>query len=323
MVGGPNLYNRSIVSVIIPAYNVGGLLATSVRSALSQTETDIEVVIVDDCSTDTTLEIAHAIADKDQRVRVLANDENVGPGESRNRAIDAARGQWVAVLDADDAWVPERLERLSPLLPEADVVTDDIVIEEAGKRTRRLLASHGVRTTEPFPLRPADLARHGLGLLKPVFRRTFVRDHGIRYDGSLPVGSDFCFFVDLALAGARWIQVPDAYYIYRRRADSVTGDRREHLQGRLASDSLLLARPGVQADAELRGLLEDRVGWLRDLDRLLEAHERGWPALARALVADPGLARTGARHGYHVLRRRVRAARGRRAGQPARRAGAS
>ena len=245
-------------------------------------------------------------------MRVLGNDENVGPGESRNRAIDAARGDWVAVLDADDAWLPERLERLTPLLAEADVVTDDIVIEEAGKRTRRLLASHGLRAAEPFELRPADLARNGLGLLKPLVRRTFVRDHGIRYDGSLPVGSDFCFFVDLALAGARWIQVPDAYYLYRRRAGSVTGDRREHLQGRLASDSLLLARPGVQAHAELRGLLEDRVGWLRDLDRLLEAHERGGRALARAVVADPRLARTGARHGYHVLRRRVRAARGRR-----------
>jgi glycosyltransferase involved in cell wall biosynthesis len=239
-------------------------------------------------------------------VRVLVNEQNVGPGESRNRAIEEARGDWVAVLDADDAWLPERLERLSPFLAEADVVTDDIVIEEAGKRTRTLLASNGVRASGPFPLRPADLARYGLGLLKPLVRRAFVQEHGVRYDGSLPVGSDFCFFVDLALAGARWTQVPDAYYLYRRRAGSVTGDRREHLRGRLASDSLLLERPGVQDDPALRGLLEDRVAWLRDLDRLLAARERGWPALARSVAGDPRLAATAVRHGFHVARRRIR-----------------
>ena len=275
-------------------------------SALSQTKTNIEVVIVDDYSTDNTRELAHDIARADDRVRVLVNEQNVGPGESRNRAIEEARGDWVAVLDADDAWLPERLERLSPFLAEADVVTDDIVIEEAGKRTRTLLASNGVRASGPFPLRPADLARYGLGLLKPLVRRAFVQEHGVRYDGSLPVGSDFCFFVDLALAGARWTQIPDAYYLYRRRAGSVTGDRREHLRGRLASDSLLLERPGVQDDPALRGLLEERVAWLRDLDRLFAARERGWPALARSVAGDPRLAVTAVRHGFHVARRRIR-----------------
>jgi hypothetical protein len=68
----------------------------------------------------------------------------------------------------------------------------------------------------------------------------------------------------------------------------------------------LLERPGVQDDPALRGLLEERVAWLRDLDRLFAARERGWPALARSVAGDPRLAVTAARHGFHVARRRIR-----------------
>lgn len=308
------MYDRLIVSVIIPAYNAGASLADAVTSALRQRAPDIDVVIVDDNSTDNTLDIARRYESEDERVRVLANDRNVGPGESRNRAIASTRGDWIALLDADDRWLPERLERLSVLFAGADVVSDDVVIEEPGKRTRTLLASNGLRVSEPRALEPADVARHGLGLLQPVVRREFLLEHEIRFDPSLRIGEDFCFLVDLLLAGARWLQVGEAYYVYRRRPGSVTSGRRDHIQGRLASDTALLERPGLQAEPELRRLIQDRVRWLRDFDRLLSvvelARAREWRALAGELRSDPRLApvvaRTAARHGYHEARRRVR-----------------
>ena len=311
------MYDRSIVSVIIPAYNVDASLAEAVTSALHQTERHIEVVIVDDKSDDRSLAIARRFAREDERVRVLANDENVGPGESRNRAIAAAGGDWVALLDADDRWLPGRLERLSELFGDSDAVSDDVMIEEAGSRTRTLLASSGLRVADPIRLQAVDLARHQLGLLQPVVRREFLLEHRIRFDGSLRIGEDFRFLVDLLLAGARWTQVGEAYYVYRRRPGSVTSGRREHIEGRLESDSALLRRPGLDAEPELRRLIEERVRWLRDYERLLTVLELGrrrdWSAIARAVRSDPRLvpavALTAGRHGYHVARRFVRSRR--------------
>jgi len=94
------------VSVIIPAYNAVAHLRRAVESALGQTMSDLEIIIVDDASTDATLEIAGRIAAQDSRVRVLHNERNSGPSVSRNRAIAAARGEWIAILDADDSWFP-------------------------------------------------------------------------------------------------------------------------------------------------------------------------------------------------------------------------
>lgn len=299
--------------MIIPAYNVGASLSDAVTSALRQIERNIEVVIVDDGSTDNTPEIAQRFEADDERVRVLANEVNVGPGASRNKGIDAARGEWIALLDADDRWLPERLERLSPLFADADVLSDDVVIEEDGKRPRRLLASNGFRVAAPVRLSAADLARYGLGLLQPVVRKRFLSEHGIRFDESFRIGEDFSLCVELLLAGARWTQVGDAYYVYRRRHGSVTSGRREHLEGRLASDSALLARADVRAVPELARLLEERVSWLRDLVQLLTlaelAQARKWKPLARMLRSSPRLALTAARHGYHVARRRIRSRR--------------
>lgn len=305
------MYDRLIVSVIIPAHNAGASLADAVSSALTQSGTEIEVVIVDDKSSDNTLALARTLAAGDDRVRVVENEENTGPGESRNRAIAAARGEWLALLDADDRWLAGRLERLVPHLADADVASDDVLIREPGGRSRTLLATGGFGRPTPARLAAADLARHGLGLLKPVIRRSFLEEHGLRFDPTLRIGEDFCLFVDLLLAGARWVQTGDATYEYRPGAGSVTAGRREHLRGRLEADSRLLERPGVQADPELLALLERRVAWLADLDRLLAARERGGRGLARALVADPRLARTAVRHAYHVARRRARGRAGR------------
>ncbi len=300
------MYDRLIVSVIIPAHNAGASLADAVSSALMQSGAEIEVVIVDDKSSDNTLAIARTLAADDDRVRVVENEENTGPGESRNRAMAAARGEWLALLDADDRWLAGRLERLVPHLVDADVASDDVLIREPGGRTRTLLATGGFGRPTPARLAAADLARHQLGLLKPMIRRSFLEEHGLRFDPTLRIGEDFCLFVDLLLAGARWMQTGDATYEYRPGSGSVTAGRREHLRGRLESDTRLLERPGVRADPELRALLERRVAWLVDLDRLLAARERGGRSLARALVADPRLARTAARHAYHVARRRLR-----------------
>lgn len=104
-----------LVSVIIPAYNVSRTLTATVQSVFEQTLQDFEIIIVDDGSKDNTLEVAQLIAEKDSRVKAMAQ-ANGGASSARNTAIRAAQGKYIALLDADDLWVPHKLERQLEIL---------------------------------------------------------------------------------------------------------------------------------------------------------------------------------------------------------------
>src|SRR4051812_6346111 len=117
-----------LASVIVPAFNAGQSLERAVESALAQSVADIEVIVVDDGSTDQTRSVAEALAKCDPRVRVLALPANGGVSAARNAGIAAARGEWIALLDADDAFLPDRLQRLvgAAVSRSADIAVDDI-----------------------------------------------------------------------------------------------------------------------------------------------------------------------------------------------------
>src|SRR5919107_4015031 len=116
------------VSVIVPAYNAAGFLKRALHSALAQTMPNLELIVVDDSSKDSTLDVARNVAAHDPRVRVLHNERNRGMYATYNRAIDAARGEWIAALDADDIWLPERLEQMLGVSAGEDAVSDDELI---------------------------------------------------------------------------------------------------------------------------------------------------------------------------------------------------
>lgn len=101
---------QPLVSIIIPAYNAEKTVRNAVDSVLRQTITDLEVIVVDDASTDGTSQTVNTIADP--RVRLLQAQKNSGPSASRNLGIRDARGCWLAFLDADDEYTPDRLEQL-------------------------------------------------------------------------------------------------------------------------------------------------------------------------------------------------------------------
>ena len=109
-----------MITVITPAFNAEPFIAEAIQSVLSQTVVDFEYLIVDDGSTDQTAAIAQGYAARDARVRVLSNGANNGVSHARNKGIEAARGRYVAFLDADDIWEPaflattlEEIERSS------------------------------------------------------------------------------------------------------------------------------------------------------------------------------------------------------------------
>ena len=102
---------KPLVSVVLPTHNRKFFLEIAIRSVLEQTERNIELIVVDDASTDGTSELLNQLASLDNRIKLLRNDKSLGGGGARNIGIAASSGEWVAFLDDDDEWLPTKLNR--------------------------------------------------------------------------------------------------------------------------------------------------------------------------------------------------------------------
>lgn len=100
-----------MISVIMPAYNAEQYIETAIRSVMAQTVTDWELLVLDDRSCDGTCAVVENLAVEDSRIRLIRNEQNKGAARVRNQGLDLCRGEYVALLDSDDAWLPEKLER--------------------------------------------------------------------------------------------------------------------------------------------------------------------------------------------------------------------
>lgn len=129
-----------MVSIVMPAHNCAAFIKESIESVQAQSYGDWELLVVDDCSTDETARIAQAMAAKDSRIRVFVNKRNSGAAFSRNRMLHNAKGDWVAFLDSDDLWEPEKLTRQIAFM-EANgygfSYTEYEVIDEGGEQLGR------------------------------------------------------------------------------------------------------------------------------------------------------------------------------------------
>lgn len=99
-----------LVSIIMPSYNTADYIAESIQSVLEQSYTDWELIVVDDCSTDNTDEVIKPYL-TDGRIKYYKNEKNSGAAVSRNHALREAKGKWIAFLDSDDLWMPDKLEK--------------------------------------------------------------------------------------------------------------------------------------------------------------------------------------------------------------------
>ena len=218
------------MSVAIAAYNCAPFLRQAVHSALAQTVTDIEVIIVDDQSSDDTLAIARTLAQSDSRVRVFAQTSNGGPAAARNRALAEARGAWFAVLDSDDLYLPDRLAILLAAAERtgADIVADNLVCFSSDD-----FADVGGFIPADQPARWIDMADYltgarlfgtpfDLGYLKPMIRLAAIRAAGIAYRPSLRIAEDDELVLRMLDVGLRYWYEPALTYAYRRHVGSIS-----------------------------------------------------------------------------------------------------
>jgi succinoglycan biosynthesis protein ExoO len=212
--------NSPNVSVVMPVYNGERTLMEAVDSVLNQTYQDFELIICNDASTDETQNLLKKITD--DRVKIILNLHNLGEGPTRDRAIELARGAWIAVIDADDAWAPERLE---VMLREADGSTDKMIFDDIIEchdtpsgmvpchvlRGKCAFGGNGVDTVE-VPI--ADFVCKNRLLIKPLFPLKYVKKYKVLHS-SRRFAEDTEFFLTLLAYGLTIRYVPRAMYYYR------------------------------------------------------------------------------------------------------------
>ena len=201
-----------VMSVVIPAYNNASTLAEAIASVRSQSRPCYEIIVVDDGSTDTTCKVADDLAGAELR---LIRQHHGGPGAARNTGINAARGEWIALLDADDLWLPGKLEvQLAALRrsPEAR-------FSFAGQVVRRPDGSERAHEC-PLPRKSLfiDLLKgNRLPTSTALIRRDCFADAGL-FDTSLRTGEDWDMWLRLA-ALFSGVLVSQPLEIYRASAD--------------------------------------------------------------------------------------------------------
>lgn len=293
------------VSVIIPAYNAVAFLGRSVASVQRQELLDLEILIIDDASADGTLALARVLAAEDPRIKIIAAARNGGPAAARNRGLAQARGTWVALLDADDAFEAGRLRCLLGLAQDcrADLMADNLLMEDReGTREAMLPASEVascapitaadfLRGNLPDPKRP----RKSYGFLKPLISRKFLEAHDLRYDEELRFAEDFAFYLSCLAAGGRFFLCQEPLYRYRLRSDSLTACHTTDDLRRLQDVDLHFLHHGDSHTVEFQAALllhkksvDQRLQWRIFIK---EVKDRSW---LKAILASL--------KGWHVFR---------------------
>ncbi len=235
-----------MVSVIVPAFNVASFIGESLQSALAQTHKNIEVIVVDDGSADETRQIAEGFARMDPRVRVL-HQSNQGVAVARNLGIEQARGDYVAPLDADDAWFPQKLEKQLACIHGTDALTGLVYgwylqVSEDGV----VVGEGGTWDAEGFVYNALALRNFVGGGSMPVIKRACFETVG-GYSSTLRArGGEGCEDWELYLRIAeryQFLVVREHLLKYRRRRANLSSNR----EGMSLSQKLViegLERPG-------------------------------------------------------------------------------
>ena len=297
------------VSVITPAYNAAPYIGQAIESVQAQTLADWEMIIVDDASTDETAQVVQRYLG-DTRIKFLQNEQNMGAGYTRNRALEAAQGEWIAVLDADDWFAPHRLERLVAFAEDwaADVVGDLAICTDREGKTLHLRswATRAPIPSHPFRLTPEKAIRYHAAF-QYLARGAFIQQKPIRYVPEIRKSQDTAFLYEMLIRGAQCAVVPEALYYYRIYPNTTTGHYAGDYTYNVRTYQYLAQLP--EATPLQKRLLIREARWsktymvLYRLWRALKA--RDWRAAWEALREEPRALFLWMRGVPHALYRRL------------------
>jgi glycosyltransferase involved in cell wall biosynthesis len=270
-ISAPNFITKR-VSVIIPAFNAAPTIKAAIYSALHQRGVRVDVIVVDDASTDETAEIVTACAQLTERVSLVRFSENNGPAAARNEGLRSATGEWIAILDADDEFCDGRLERLVALgkREQADFVADNIfLVDEKSRRPPDPMIPVGEANSRIIRLTPASFvinnisrlnSRGSFGFLKPIMRRSYIEQQNLSYDQQLRFAEDYDLYLRALLVGARFIIHLQPGYRYRVGSGSlVASNPRRNFVAAAEIDTRFKREAWEKRDAALVDALRQKI----------------------------------------------------------------
>jgi glycosyltransferase involved in cell wall biosynthesis len=209
------------ISVILPCYNVSKYIATCLDSLINQTLKDIEIICVDDKSTDDTTKIIKQYVQKDERIKLIALKNNSGVSIARNTGIDAAAGEYIGFVDPDDYVDLGFYENLYKTATEndADITKADLVIINTnGVCTRGRLNKFTRQNKLNFSYEFASA----------IYRKSFLDKHNLRFLPAVSVGEDVNFLVKACYLANKIPVIDSVVYFYIRRTDSAYSEYLTH-----------------------------------------------------------------------------------------------
>ncbi len=282
-----------LISVIIPVYNGEKTIRETIESVLNQSFQDFEIIVIDDGSKDSTLEVVNSI--QDPRLKVFSYP-NARQAASRNRGFSHSAGEFIAFLDADDLWTPNKLEAQLKALqdnPQAAVAYSwSNCIDETGQFLRE--ASHSTLSGDVYPkLLLCDFLDNGSN---PLIRRQALIEAG-SFDESLPPAEDWDMWLRLA-AHYHFVAVPYPHILYRQSPNSESAN----LSRMASACARVIEQAFTQAPNSLQHLKKHSLANLYKY-LIFRCFER-FPTRSRALVAATFLW-SAASNDPSLLRRRV------------------
>ena len=305
------------ISVVIPVYNVGKYLRRCLDSLASQTLREIEIICVDDGSTDESGEILDEYAARDTRVRVV-HQENAGAGPARNTGMDLAQGEYLFFCDPDD-WCDRRMLKSMYSVAARDkaeiVMVSNFYCDGDDERvsSRRKIPREVLDLRQPFAA--TEIADRIFQLFPHVpwnklVRADYVRRLGLRYQ-SQPRTND-AFYVEAALAAASRISVLNRAFYYhrvRRPGSLMSASDRHPLTGYSARDALreFLREHGLFdtfSQSWARAVFATAMGDLASFNDV-DAFERSYAEMRRRLRSDPDMALLGQEGALSLVQKQV------------------
>lgn len=208
-----------LVSIIMAAYNAEKTIELAIESVLNQTYSNFELLVINDCSKDGTAKLVEDFSAKDNRVRLISNEKNSGVSFTRKHGLEEANGSWIAILDSDDAWAPEKLEKQIELQnrTNADLLfTGSAFMDSEGRPIDWYLHAPAEATYRQL------LKQNVLSNSSALVRKELYAKHYAVGDG---MHEDFAIWLSILKDGKKAYGVDEPLLIYRIAKSSKSGNK--------------------------------------------------------------------------------------------------